>query len=66
MRSSARPQPRTTQVRGSSATSIELNLRIRNTAVTEFQFTPRRHQLLTYNTLPHLDAAEFRDWVTYA
>ncbi len=48
------------------ATSIELNLRIRNTAVTEFQFTPRRHQLLTYNTLPHLDAAEFRDWVTYA
>lgn len=49
-----------------AATSIELNLRIRNTAVTEFQFTPRRHQLLTYNTLPHLDAAEFRDWVTYA
>lgn len=48
------------------ATSIELNLRIRNTAVTEFAFTPRRHQLVTYNTLPHLDAAEFRDWVTYA
>ena len=47
-------------------TSIELNLRIRNTAVTEFAFTPRRHQLLTYNTLPHLDAAEFRGWVTYA
>ena len=49
-----------------AATSIELNLRIRNTAVTEFAFTPRRHQLVTYNTLPHLDAAQFRDWVTYA
>jgi broad specificity phosphatase PhoE len=49
-----------------AATSIELNLRIRNTALTEFAFSPRRHQLLTYNTLPHLDAPEFRDWVTYA
>ena len=48
------------------ATSIELNLRIRNTALTEFAFTPKRHQLLTYNTLPHLDAAEYRDWVTFA
>ncbi|MDO5692606.1 MAG: histidine phosphatase family protein [Pseudomonadota bacterium] len=46
--------------------SIELNLRIRNTAVTEFDFNPKRHQLITYNTLPHLDAAEYRDWVTYA
>ncbi|HRN75945.1 histidine phosphatase family protein [Ottowia sp.] len=49
-----------------AATSIELNLRIRNTALTEFAFSPRRHQLLTYNTLPHLDAPEFSDWVTYA
>jgi broad specificity phosphatase PhoE len=46
--------------------SIELNLRIRNSAVTELQFTPKRHSLLTYNTLPHLDGAEYRDWVTYA
>ncbi|QTD44908.1 histidine phosphatase family protein [Ottowia testudinis] len=49
-----------------AATSIELNLRIRNTAVTEFAFTPKRHQLITYNTLPHLDAETYRDWVTYA
>ena len=48
------------------ATSIELNLRIRNTAVTEFAFNPKRHQLITYNTLPHLDAEPYRDWVTYA
>ena len=48
------------------AISIELNLRIRNTALTQFVFNPKRHQLLTYNTLPHLDGAEYRDWVTYA
>ncbi|MFC5522896.1 histidine phosphatase family protein [Polaromonas jejuensis] len=47
-------------------TTIELNLRIRNSSVTEFSFTPKRHMLLTYNTLPHLDAPEHASWVTYA
>ncbi len=46
--------------------TIELNLRIRNASVTEFAFNPKRHMLVTYNTLPHLDAPEFKDWVTYA
>ena len=55
------------QVLGTSpATTIELNLRIRNTLVTELRFTPKRHALVTFNTLPHLDAPELRDWVTYA
>ena len=45
-------------------TTIELNLRIRNCSITEFAFTPKRHMLVTYNTLPHLDALP--DWVTYA
>ncbi|MDP2064852.1 MAG: histidine phosphatase family protein [Burkholderiaceae bacterium] len=45
--------------------TIDLNLRIRNSAVTEFAFTPKRHMLLTYNALPHLDAPEFSSWVTY-
>ena len=45
---------------------IELNMRIRNTAVSELHYTPKRHSLHTFNTLPHLDAAEFADWVTYA
>ncbi|WP_295851915.1 histidine phosphatase family protein [uncultured Xylophilus sp.] len=49
-----------------AATVIELNLRIRNTAVTEFVFNPKRHSLLSFNTLPHLDADEHRDWHTYA
>ena len=47
-------------------TTIELNLRMRNTSVTEFAFTPKRHMLVTYNTLPHLDGPEWGDWVTYA
>ena len=46
--------------------TIELNLRIRNASVTEFAFTPKRHMLVTYNTLPHLDAPEHASWVTYA
>ena len=50
----------------SPETTIELNLRIRNSSVTEFAFTSKRHMLVTYNTLPHLDAPEYRDWVTFA
>lgn len=44
---------------------IELNLRIRNASVTQFEFSPKRHSLLTYNTLPHLDGPAYADWVTY-
>ena len=47
-------------------TTIELNLRIRNSSVTELAYTPKRHMLVTYNTLPHLDAAAHADWVTYS
>ena len=50
----------------SPETTVELNLRIRNTAVTEFAFTPKRHMLLTYNTLPHLDGPAYEDWITYS
>ncbi|MNS81964.1 hypothetical protein D3C72_1156940 [compost metagenome] len=54
-------------VLGTSAeTTIELNLRIRNSSVTEFAFTPKRHMLVTYNTLPHLDGPAYEDWVTYS
>jgi broad specificity phosphatase PhoE len=47
-------------------TTIELNLRIRNSALTEFAFTPKRHMLVSYNHLPHLDHPERRSWETYA
>ena len=46
--------------------TIELNLRIRNCSLTEFAFTPKRHMLVTYNTLPHLDAPEHASWITYS
>ena len=46
--------------------TIELNLGIRNCSVTEFAFTPQRHRLVTFNTLPHLDAPEHAGWVTFA
>ena len=48
------------------ATAVELNLRIRNSAVTEFAFNPKRHHLVTFNTLPHLDSAEARAHITHA
>lgn len=49
-----------------AATTIELNLRMRNTSVTELAFTPKRHVLVTYNGVPHLDAPEHAGWITYA
>jgi broad specificity phosphatase PhoE len=48
-----------------SVAAIELNLRIRNSALTELVYTPKRFSLHTFNHLPHLDTAEHADWVTY-
>lgn len=50
----------------SAETTIELNLRIRNSALSEFAFTPKRHALVSYNTVPHLDSKANSGWVTYA
>ncbi|MFT7771852.1 histidine phosphatase family protein [Roseateles sp.] len=47
-------------------TFVELNLRIRNSAITEFAFNPKRHHLVSFNTLPHLDAPEVRGLLTHA
>jgi broad specificity phosphatase PhoE len=46
-------------------TTIELNMRLRNSAITEFAFNPKRHSLLAYNTLPHLEHADHASWVTH-
>ena len=46
--------------------TIALNMRIRNSAVTEFSTSPRRLMLQTFNTLAHLDAPECAGWVTHA
>jgi hypothetical protein len=48
---------------------IELNLHLRNSALTEFKVNPKRHTLVSFNTLPHLDplpAPEHDAWVTHA
>lgn len=47
-------------------TTIELNFRIRNTSITQFAFTPKRHMLVSYNNLPHLDDPAYAKLETYA
>ena len=46
--------------------TIALNMRIRNSAVTEFSTSPKRLMLQTFNGLAHLDAPECKEWVTHA
>ena len=46
-------------------TSIELNMRIRNSAVSELVYSPKRHNLLTFNTLPHMDPVADAALMTY-
>ncbi len=48
------------------AAAVELNLRIRNSSVTEFASTPRRHHLVSYNGVPHLDTDNDPTLITYA
>ena len=46
--------------------TIALNMRIRNSAVTEFSISPKRLMLHTFNTLPHLNEVEHAPLVTHA
>lgn len=46
--------------------TIELNMQLRNTALTELVYTPRKARLVSFNALPHLDDSSYRNWVTYA
>lgn len=46
--------------------TIELNMRIRNTAVSEFNFNPKRMSLISFNNLPHLDGRDYANWITHA
>jgi broad specificity phosphatase PhoE len=48
-----------------AAGTIDLNLRIRNSAITEFSFNPKRHVLHSFNTLPHLEGEAHAGWLTY-
>lgn len=54
------------QVLGAPATTgIDLNMRIRNSALTEFDLNPKRVALQTFNTLPHLDDPALAGLVSY-
>ena len=47
-------------------TTIELNMQLRNTAVTELMATAHHARLVSFNTLPHLDDDAHASWVTHA
>jgi broad specificity phosphatase PhoE len=47
------------------AAAIDLNLRIRNSSLSEFASTPRRHHLVSFNGLPHLDTNADSSLMTY-
>lgn len=47
-------------------TAIELNLRIRNTAITEFATSPNRHQLVCFNSIAHIEQQADARLATYA
>jgi broad specificity phosphatase PhoE len=53
-------------LRASPETSIELNLRLRNSAVSEFSFNPKRHSLIGFNSVAHLETPQHNGWVTFA
>ena len=44
---------------------IEMNMRMRNTAVSECVYNIKRTTLVSFNTLNHLDTKPFSDWVTF-
>jgi broad specificity phosphatase PhoE len=46
---------------------IDLNMYLRNSALCELRVTPRRHALVSFNVLPHLEASsEHAGWITHA
>jgi broad specificity phosphatase PhoE len=45
---------------------IDLNMHLRNSALCEIRVSPRRHTLVSFNTLPHLAAPDDAAWLTHA
>ena len=48
------------------AAAVELNLRIRNSALTELAYSARRLALVAFNQVPHLEDPARRGWQTYS
>ncbi len=49
-----------------AASAVEMNLRIRNSSLSEFSSTARRHHLVSFNAVPHLDTHPNTALTTYA
>lgn len=45
--------------------AIDLNLRMLNSAVSEFAYTPKRHILQSFNTLPHLPQPAWSEAISF-
>lgn len=55
------------QIMGMSAqASIELNLQMRNTSISELRTTAHGFRVVSFNTLPHLSGPQYTDWISYA
>ncbi|WP_168789559.1 histidine phosphatase family protein [Paraburkholderia aromaticivorans] len=48
-----------------AATAIALNMQIRNSSVCQYVFNDTAMSLVTFNSLPHLEPIERREFVTY-
>ena len=45
--------------------TIEINMRIRNSAMSEVHYNAKRLSLISHNTIGHLEGPDQSDWVTY-
>lgn len=48
-----------------AATAIALNLQIRNSSICQYVFNHDAMSLVSFNSVPHLEHAERREFVTY-
>jgi len=48
-----------------NAAAIALNMQIRNSSVCQYVFNDTAMSLVSFNSLPHLDAVERREFITY-
>ena len=50
----------------SDSARIELNLRLRNSSISELSFNANALSVISFNGLEHLSEPQYKDWITYA
>jgi broad specificity phosphatase PhoE len=53
-------------LQSSDEARIEMNLRLRNSSISQLSFTPKRVSALSFNSVEHLAKPLYKDWITYA